>query len=154
MASKNTPQSDAALLRLAEEIKVSHQKCLAALRTSLESFYSTGKLLIRAKKQVRAAGHNWLPWLEKFCGVSKAEAQRYMQLAKGYRQPPKNLSLREALKRLASGQKKTKKAGKSALPFKVASQAKVKTLTEDARELRLPSSSPETKFIQDKVKVI
>ena len=48
--------------------------------TALNSAMAAGDALHAAKKKL---GHGkWLPWLEKHCGLSECEAQRYMRLAK------------------------------------------------------------------------
>ena len=48
--------------------------------TALDSAMAAGDALHAAKKKL---GHGkWLPWLEKHCGLSECEAQRYMRLAK------------------------------------------------------------------------
>jgi Protein of unknown function (DUF3102) len=62
------------------QIKIEHDACLSAVRTSIEHAIKAGTLLEEVKGLLRHG--QWLPWLSDHCGLSDRTAQRYMRLAR------------------------------------------------------------------------
>ena len=62
------------------QIKIEHDACLSAVRTSIEHAIKAGALLEEAKGLLKHG--QWLPWLSDHCGLSDRIAQRYMRLAR------------------------------------------------------------------------
>ena len=95
------------LATLAERINREHRAAEVALNTGLEHALEAGRLLIEAKAQV--AHGEWLPWLERHFEGAPRTARVYVQLARRWpqikeakRQRVANLSVRSAVKLLAS----------------------------------------------------
>ena len=93
------------LTDLAQEINKEHHLCDESLKAGLEHAMSAGKLLIRAKEQMKHG--DWLNWLKENCECSERTAQAYMRvvrllptLPEGKAQRVADLSFREVIKEI------------------------------------------------------
>ena len=68
------------LTALALQIRDEHTAAVAAVRMAVRHALAAGQLLIEAKKLTRHG--EWLPWLDKNCGVSERTSQFYMWLCR------------------------------------------------------------------------
>jgi N6-adenosine-specific RNA methylase IME4 len=94
------------LVNIAARIKAEHEAVAASAKRCMEHAIAAGELLIQAKDQMPHG--QWLPWLEKHCGVTTRSAQNYMKLAKhrteieSKYETVSHLTVREALHALAA----------------------------------------------------
>jgi N6-adenosine-specific RNA methylase IME4 len=94
------------LIDIAARIRIEHQAVAASLKRSIEHAIAAGELLLEAKEQIPHG--DWLPWLEKHCGVTARSAQGYMKLARNRAEleskyeTVSHLTVREALNALAA----------------------------------------------------
>jgi hypothetical protein len=85
---------------LAARIRQEHEACILAVQRGCEHAIEAGRLLIKAKDQLKHG--QWLPWLRGHCQISGRTAQLYMQLARlaPNAQHVADLSLRRAMLQL------------------------------------------------------
>jgi hypothetical protein len=151
MESESHSTTEAALAPLAAQINSGHQKCLKAVRASLQHAREAGTLLLEVREKLEAVGQPWRAWVQDHCQCSLGEAGRYMRIADRYAELRKSgedlsrLTVTQALQLLAGGQRKA--SGESFRPLKVGSRAEVKQLAREAAAVRLPDGSAEQKFL-------
>src|SRR4051794_12968433 len=150
-------KGDRGLEDLAGRINECHGKFMGSVKVTLDHARLTGNLLVRAKEAVKAAGGEWLDWLQKNCLFSPSEAQRYMKIADRWWEllasgaDPEKLTMTEALRILSS---RDSQARPAAGRIEVASSVEAEGLEVGAKEVELPDTSAGAKFVKGKAEQI
>ena len=83
MCAKKMQSENPRLVELARKINEGYGKLVGAMRTSLEQAKEIGLALLEAKMDVQLKGDlQFHKWIEENCKVSVPQAQRYMRVAK------------------------------------------------------------------------
>ena len=152
---------EARLAELATKINEGHSQCVAAIRTSLERAREIGVALQEAKEvckqQLRV---NFTVWLKGNSRVSECQSQRYMKIAKNWKEVQKwmnsekdgQLTLTEALKHLSPKAKGNKKESDKSPPVKLTiASDKVRDLEANARSVEFKKGSSLDAFVKKHV---
>src|SRR5437870_1905656 len=72
------------LTDLAHRINRAHRDCERALKSGLQHALEAGRLLLEARATVNHG--QWLQWVREHCDFPARLVQKYMQVARGFRQ--------------------------------------------------------------------
>ena len=96
MCAKKMQSENPRLVELARKINEGYGKLVGAMRTSLEQAKEIGLALLEAKMDVQLKGDlQFHKWIEENCKVSVPQAQRYMRVAKMWKDLKEQMTEKE-----------------------------------------------------------